>query len=63
MAEWQIRLKVPDNSKPEVYRSLMDVVWKTCKVSKVPKTADWACFKRGTSYFFVATWNRSKEKH
>lgn len=53
---WQTKIKVIEGSPNEVYRAMMETVWRVSKVSKVPNYASWRCFKRGNYHFFLADW-------
>jgi len=62
MASWETRIIVPDNSKVEVYRSTMNLIYRVSKLSRVPRNANWRCIKRNNSFFFYAEWVRGTEQ-
>lgn len=62
MASWRSTIKVPENSPTSIYTTMLKAVERVAYISKVPKNATWTCFKRGVHYFFLAEWERGKER-
>ena len=61
MTQWQTSVTVFADAPPQVYAALMRSVWDVARLSDVPTTATWRCFRRSSRCFLVASWEQTQE--